>query len=104
LLTTIPSIVDPVFSPIDRILSLVLPVVGTTVRSVSDAIPTLLAKFLLVLKPVTSILDSVMPSLDSGIDTSRYSYMAECQAQGHSSNENCLIIHLTNTSASVNEH
>lgn len=93
MLTTIPSIVDPVFSPIDRILSLVLTVIGTTVGPIADTITALFSKFLLLLDAVRCIVDSVMTTLDPGINTSCYSYMAECESQGHSSNEKCVFIH-----------
>ena len=68
-LTTILSVVHPVFRPVDGILTLVLSVVGTAVRSITDTVPALFAKVLLVIDTIGGIVDSIMPSLDASADS-----------------------------------
>jgi len=68
-LAPISSVIHPVFRSIDGILSFVLSVVGTAVRSITDTVPTLFAKVLLVIDTISGIVDGIMPSLDASADS-----------------------------------
>ena len=68
-LTTILSVVHPVFRPVDGIVTFVLSVVGTAVRSITDTVPTLFTKVLLVIDTISGVVDGIMPSLDASADS-----------------------------------
>ena len=73
-LTTILSVVHPVFRPVDGILTLVLSVVGTAVRSVTDTVSPFFTKVLLVIDTIGGIVYGIMSSLDASADPGREDY------------------------------
>jgi phage-related protein len=78
-LTTILSVIYPAFCPVDRVLTFVLSVVRTTVRSITDAVPAFFTKVLLVIDTIGGIFYGIMSSLDASADPGREDYW-RCQS------------------------
>lgn len=73
-LASIPSVIHPVFCPVDRILALVLSVVRTTVRSIPDTVPAFFTMILFVIDTIGGIVSNIMPSLDTSAHASGEDY------------------------------
>ena len=67
-------VIDAVFRPIDGIVTFVLSVVGTAVRSIADTVPASFAVILLVIDTIGGIVYGIMPSLDACTDPGRENY------------------------------
>jgi hypothetical protein len=60
--------------PVNGILTLVLSVVRTTIRSITRTIPAFFTKVLFVINTIGGILHSIMSSLNASVDPSRKDY------------------------------
>jgi hypothetical protein len=122
--TSITTVINTVFRPINCILALVLSVVRAAVWPITDAVPALFAMILLVIDTISGIIYGIVPSLDTSAHAGRENYWLGsllacplCEArqrrwtrrgcesglvqarQGHTNGEYCgfLYLHLSGT-------